>query len=118
MDCQNIDLLGGFIYLILISVSFIPFWNKRSIPTLSGCIPLVTLNFIAQNPSFRTLIHQYNLPIALDPFGGEVDISVSSNPTSLRPIIQRCQKGCLRRSMHHSCLGCVNIRRKVSAFMV
>ena len=61
----NTDFIGGFIYLILISVAFIPFWNKNSITTLSACLPLVLLNFFGMNPSYRTLIHHYNLPIAL-----------------------------------------------------
>ena len=65
LEVQKIDLLGGVFYLILISIVFIPFWNRKSLVTLSGCIPLVFLNTIAINPSFRTLIHQYNLPVAL-----------------------------------------------------
>ncbi len=64
-EVQNIDFSGGFIYILLISIAFIPFWKKSSIPTLCAWIPLAFLNFVANNPSFRTLIHQYSLPIAL-----------------------------------------------------
>ena len=64
-ELNKIDLSGGIIYLLLISIAFIPIWTKNSLTTLAGTIPLLMLNFAADNPSFRTLIHQYNLPIAL-----------------------------------------------------
>tara|TARA_Y200000002_G_C22649085_1_gene650529 strand:+ start:187 stop:1575 length:1389 start_codon:yes stop_codon:yes gene_type:complete len=62
---SKVDYLGGLIYLLLISIAFIPFWKKNSFTTLLGITPLVLINFIAFSPPFRTLIHQYNLPIAL-----------------------------------------------------
>tara|TARA_B100000700_G_C15062280_1_gene866696 strand:- start:4077 stop:5480 length:1404 start_codon:yes stop_codon:yes gene_type:complete len=61
----NIDYSGGLIYILLISLPFIPFWKKNSIKTISIWIPLACLNFFSANPSYRTLIHHYNLPIAL-----------------------------------------------------
>ena len=62
---SKVDYSGGFIYLLLISISFIPFWKKNSFTTLISIAPLVFINFIAFAPPFRTLIHQYNLPVAL-----------------------------------------------------
>ena len=41
-----------------------PFWRINSWPTLVSGIPLVLFNFIAENQSYRMLIHQYSLPLA------------------------------------------------------
>ena len=51
-------------YLVLISIAFIPFWRINCLPTLSSGFPLVFVNCISSNPSYRMLIHQYSLPLA------------------------------------------------------
>ena len=61
---SSINYFAGFEYLILISIAFLPFLRISAFPTLSSAIPLVLLNFIADNQSYRMLIHQYNLPLA------------------------------------------------------
>tara|TARA_Y100001968_G_C19450284_1_gene768044 strand:- start:329 stop:1738 length:1410 start_codon:yes stop_codon:yes gene_type:complete len=61
----EINYLIGLEYILLISISFIPLWNKRSLITIVSGIPLIVINFISTNPSFKMLIHQYNLPLAL-----------------------------------------------------
>ncbi len=62
---QNIDWLGGIIYLLLISIAVAPFWKKNSIFVLSASIPLVIVNLISEESPQRTLIHHYSLPIAV-----------------------------------------------------
>ncbi len=74
-----LDPLEIIVYLLLISIAFLPFWRKASIPTLYAWIPLVLLNLISDNPSFRTLIHHYNLPIALIGVVSVID-GLSINP--------------------------------------
>ena len=61
---SGINYIAGFEYLILISIAFLPFWRINAWKTLSSGIPLVLLNFIAENQSYRMLIHQYSLPLA------------------------------------------------------
>ncbi len=87
-EILSIDLLGGLSYLVLISIAFIPFWNRRAFPTLAAWIPLLALNFISQNPSFRTLIHQYNLPIALIGVISIIDsLTINNNKISFNKLI-------------------------------
>ncbi len=62
---QNIDYIGGFVYLILITISIAPFWQKRSLPVLIGALPLIFINILSAESPQRTLIHHYSLPVSL-----------------------------------------------------
>ena len=74
----NINYLTCLEYLILISVAFLPFWKRSSLITLSSTFPLIIVNLLADNPSYRMLIHQYSLPIAAIGVVAVID-SFSSN---------------------------------------
>ncbi|WP_320675583.1 DUF2079 domain-containing protein [Prochlorococcus sp. MIT 1300] len=62
---ENLDWIGGFIYLVLISVSLSPFWRQSSLPVLLGGLPLVVVNLLSEESPQRTLIHHYSLPLAV-----------------------------------------------------
>ncbi len=62
---QNVDLVGGLIYLLLISVAIGPFWRRVSIPVLIGALPLICVNLLSEQAPQRSLIHHYSLPIGV-----------------------------------------------------
>ncbi len=81
---DNIDWIGGLIYLILIIVSIAPFWTRRSLKILSASIPLIIVNILSESSSQRTLIHHYSLPIAVIAVVGAIE-GFSSNFSSRTP---------------------------------
>tara|TARA_Y100001968_G_scaffold28308_1_gene21958 strand:- start:13 stop:1437 length:1425 start_codon:yes stop_codon:yes gene_type:complete len=62
---QNVDWVGGFEYLLLISLAIIPFLRLSSFLVLIGALPLILVNFLSEQAPQRTLIHHYSLPIAV-----------------------------------------------------
>ncbi len=81
---SNIDLIGGFVYLILISVAAAPFWRRKSLPTLISSLPLVFVNLISEESPQRTLIHHYSLPIAVIVIVASID-GLATNPRQIVP---------------------------------
>ena len=58
----TLDALG---YIILITAGLLPFWRRASLTTIATAAPLIISNLISASNSQRTLIHHYNLPVAL-----------------------------------------------------
>ncbi len=62
---NGVDWFGGIIYLLLISISVIPFLSRHSLPTLCAGLPLIVVNLLSEEAPQRTLIHHYSLPLAV-----------------------------------------------------
>jgi uncharacterized membrane protein len=78
---QQVSPLDALLYLVLLSVAVAPFWRGASLPTLATALPLVLSNLISSTTSQRTLIHHYNLPVAVIAVVAAVDgLAVAPSP--------------------------------------
>ncbi|MEB3266642.1 MAG: DUF2079 domain-containing protein [Cyanobacteriota bacterium] len=62
---QQVSPVDALVYGLLLAVAVAPFWRRASLPTLASALPLVLSNLISSTSSQRTLIHHYNLPVAV-----------------------------------------------------
>ncbi len=86
---NQIDFFGGVEYLILLVIGLFPFWSKKSIPTLTGSLPLIVINLLSEASPQRSLVHHYSLPIAVVAVVACID-GLSSNPNQTLPWKKLC----------------------------
>ncbi|MFN5195593.1 MAG: DUF2079 domain-containing protein [Cyanobacteriota bacterium] len=83
MVLQQVPLLDALVYLLLLAVAVAPFWRRASLPTLATGLPLVLANLLSSTSSQRTLIHHYNLPVAVIVVVAAVDGLAVARPQGL-----------------------------------
>jgi uncharacterized membrane protein len=83
MVLQQVPLLDALVYLLLLAVAVAPFWRRASLATLATGLPLVLANLLSSTSSQRTLIHHYNLPVAVIVVVAAVDGLAVARPQGL-----------------------------------
>jgi uncharacterized membrane protein len=73
----------ALVYLLLLAVAVAPFWRRPSLPTLAAAIPLVAANLVSETSAQRTLIHHYNLPVAVIAVVAAIDGLAVARPVGL-----------------------------------